>query len=280
MNLIVVGASGYIGEKIYTQAISQYTTRGTSTAGMKPLMRLKLDAPDDFDYSIINGSSVVILTAAISSPDICAREFDRAWDVNVKGTASFIAKVISKGARVIFFSSDTVYGERTDVFDESSICNPVGDYAVMKHEVEKLFFDDPAFKTLRLSYVFSKNDKFTKYLQNCDFRGEEAEIFHPLYRAVVHLDDVVQGTMALAERWNEFPQTVINFGGPEVLSRTEFASMLRDSVMHSLKLRQIEPDSDFFASRPRVIQMRSPALSSLLNRPVRTLSAAALLEFQ
>lgn len=278
MNLLVVGASGYIGVKLFALAANRFLATGTSTTDLGSLLTLRLDAPAEFDYSIINTSTVVMLTAAISAPDVCTREFERAWDVNVTGTASFIFQVIARGARVIFFSSDTVYGEQADDFDESAVCNPVGDYAVMKHEVEKLFLSNPAFKTIRLSYVFSKDDKFTKYLQGCCVRGEEAEIFHPFYRAVVHRDDVVRGAIALAERWDEFPQSIINFGGPEVLSRMEIASILKDSVFHELKFRQIEPDPEFFISRPRVIQMRSPILSLLLARPVQTLAVAAWLE--
>lgn len=279
MKIIVLGASGYIGRLLVSEASKITSVLGTTSQAVDNLLRLRLDSLDEFDYQAVQNSDVVLLTAAISAPDICSREFERAWAINVTGTSSFISEAISRGARIIFFSSDTVYGERADKFDETTACNPSGDYAVMKHEVEKTFLGNPAFKTIRLSYVFSKEDKFTKYLIGCAERGEEAEIFHPFYRAVVHRDDVVQGAIALAQRWDEFPQAVINFGGPDVIARTEFAQTLKDSVLPALRFRQIEPAPEFFANRPRVIQMKSSLLAALLERPARSLREAAQFEF-
>ena len=238
-----------------------------------------LERPDDFDYSLIQPADVVLLSAAISAPDICAREQDRAWAVNVTGTSEFVTQVISRGGRVVFFSSDTVYGERGDAFDETTKSNPAGEYAEMKAEVEKRFLGNPLFKSIRLSYVFSREDKFTKYLSGCVGRGEEAELFHPFYRAIVHRDDVVEGALALAQRWDEFPQQVINFGGPEVLSRIDFAECLKHNALSGLRFRVTEPGDEFFKNRPRVIAMSSEILPKLLGRPSRTMAEAARVEF-
>ena len=53
----------------------------------------------------------VFIIAAVSSPDICTNEFDYAWKVNVTKTKELINILLSKGLKIIFFSSDTVYGE-------------------------------------------------------------------------------------------------------------------------------------------------------------------------
>lgn len=278
--LIIVGASGYIGKLLLVGAISKSVAYGTSTSDVDELIRLQLNMPNEFDYGFIQPSDVVFLTAAISAPDICASEHERAWAVNVTGTSEFIAQVMSRGGRVVFFSSDTVYGERGDEFDEKASCDPAGEYAEMKHEVEKRFLGNPLFKAIRLSYVFSYEDKFTKYLSGCAERDEKAEIFHPFYRAVIHRDDVVQGALALAQRWDEFQQSIINFGGPEVLARTEFAKILQDKVLLDLRFRVTEPDTDFFKNRPRVIRMSSPVLASLLGRAAHTFREAVRIEFE
>lgn len=276
--MIIVGATGYIGKSLIS-VITKSMVYGTSSTGEDGLLRLRLDAPNDFDYKIIQPSDTMFLTAAISAPDICAREHERAWGVNVAGTLEFIAKVMDRGGKVVFFSSDTVYGERNDEFDERVACNPAGEYAGMKHEVEIQFIGNPLFKAIRLSYVFSREDKFTKYLSGCAERDEEAEIFHPFYRAVIHRDDVVAGAIALAQRWDEFPQSIINFGGPGVLARTEFAKILQDTALPNLRFRVTEPNADFFKNRPRVIRMASPLLPVLLGRPSRSLAAAVQIEF-
>lgn len=279
LNIIVVGATGYIGAPLFSLAKMSCEAYGTSTAGSNTLIRLRLDAPDEFDYQIIQPSDVVFLTAAISAPDICAREHARAWVVNVTGTSGFITKVMERGGRVIFFSSDTVYGERDDEFDEQVACNPAGEYAAMKYKVERRFLGNPLFKAVRLSYVFSREDKFTKYLSGCAERGEEAELFHPFYRAIVHRDDVVEGAIALAHRWDEFPQQVINFGGSEVLSRIDFAECFKSAALPKLKYRVTEPGDNYFKNRPRVISMSSNVLPELLGRSSRCLLEATQIEF-
>jgi len=160
----VVGGRGYVGAALYSSIPDGVAGYASTSSGAEGFLRLRLEVPGDFANLPISVGDVVFLTAAISSPDICAREHDRAWAVNVTGTSGFIANVITRGGRVVFFSSDTIYGERSDVFDETEKSNPAGEYAEMKAEVEKKFLGNPLFKSIRLSYVFSQEDKFTKYL--------------------------------------------------------------------------------------------------------------------
>jgi nucleoside-diphosphate-sugar epimerase len=149
----------------------------------------------------------------------------------------------------------------------------------MKREVERRFSGNASFKSRRRSYVFSREDKFSRYLARCAEQNQEADLFHPFFRAIVHRDDVVNGALALAARWDEVPEQVINFGGPQVLSRVDFAECLREVHLNGLRFKVTEPGADFFKNRPRVIAMTSPVFARLLGRPSRTLCEAACLEF-
>jgi nucleoside-diphosphate-sugar epimerase len=275
----VIGGRGYVGAELFSSIPHGVIGLRTASSDLAGFLRLRLEAPQDFADLPIADGDVVFLTAAISAPDICAREYERAWSANVIGTSAFVSSAIDRGARVVFFSSDTVYGEREDEFDEKAACNPAGEYAEMKCEVEQRFSANASFKAIRLSYVFSREDKFSRYLTGCAERNEGADLFHPFYRAIVHRDDVVEGALALAARWDDVPEQVINFGGPQVLSRIEFAECLRQTHLHDLRFKVTEPGADFFKNRPRVIAMTSPVFSRLLGRPPRSLCEAARLEF-
>jgi dTDP-4-dehydrorhamnose reductase len=279
MKLIIVGASGYIGKQLYKRSKKLFVTYGTSSSSNGELLLLKLEEPNNFNYEVIQPLDVVCLTAAISAPDTCSSDHERAWAINVTGTVEFITKVMRRGGRVIFFSSDMVYGEKKDEFDESAICHPAGEYAFMKHEVEKKFSNEVLFKSIRLSYVFSKEDNFTKYLVSCAQRKEEADIFHPFYRSIIHRDDVVDGVIALSQRWDDFPQSIFNFSGPNILARIDFATILQKSVLPNLRFHVSEPDDGFFENRPRIISMKSSILKTLFNRPRHALHEAAMIEF-
>lgn len=279
MRLIIVGASGYIGRAIRESAKTLFELIVTSSGNNNDALHLNLSSPEEFNYDFIRSDDLVCLTAAISAPDICARDHDRAWALNVTGTSKFIQNVIDRGARVVFFSSDTVYGEREELFDETAVSNPAGEYAEMKREVEQRFSGNTSFKTIRLSYVFSQEDKFSRYLASCAERNEEADLFHPFFRAIVHLDDVVEGVLVLAKHWDEVPEQVINFGGPQVLSRIDFAECLREAHFHNLRFKVTQPGDNFFRNRPRVIAMTSPVFTRLLKRQPRMLFEATRLEF-
>lgn len=278
--IFTIGASGYIGRSVYEKSINEFSGYGTSTLGGNGLLALHLSKPLDFDYSIISDGDFVLLAAAISAPDICSNDRDQALSVNVTGTSQFISKVLERKGRIIFFSSDTVYGESDKPFSESFIGKPAGVYAEMKAAVEKSFLGSSLFKSIRLSYVFSRHDKFTNYLFGCAEKDEEAEIFDPFHRSIIYRDDVVDGVIALTQRWNYFPQQIINFGGPKLLSRVNFADCLKSHALPGLRFRVKNPGDDFFKNRPRSIPMLSDVLPMLLGRPLKTLEEAVRVEFK
>ncbi len=279
MKIIIVGASGYLGRKIFAKATELGKAIGTSTTGSFSLVQLDLSEADRFDYTILESGDLVLLAAAISSPDICAKEHQRAWLANVAGTSIFIDRALAAGARVAFFSSDTVYGEKDKTFGEEESCSPLGEYAIMKHEIEQRYLGIEGFKTLRLSYIFSAEDKFTKYLLQCARSVVTAEIFAPFDRAVIYRDDVVEASLNLAKQWNQINSQVINFAGPSVVSRVDFAKTIIQAAGLSLDLKIIEPEPEFFAKRPHIINMTSTHLPSLLNRKPLSLAEAANIEF-
>mgnify|MGYP001604336533 CR=1 FL=1 len=152
-HLLIVGSNGYLGKKLLAAAHCLGDARGTSSHAKAGTIHLDLANPVAFDYLSIKKKEVLFLTASISEPDVCASEHDKAWAVNVQGTSVFISRVLDQGARVVFFSRDTVYGEQVTPCNEAHACRPVGDYATMKHAVEKMFLGHPDFKAIRLSYV-------------------------------------------------------------------------------------------------------------------------------
>ena len=274
----VIGGRGYLGTKLFASIPKGIIGLRTASLPSEGFIRLRLEVQQDVADLPINEGDIVFLTAAISAPDVCVQEYDRAWAVNVTATIQFIENMIARGCRVLFFSSDTVYGEYVNAFEEQASCNPAGEYAAMKYEVEKQFAGNPLFKSIRLSYVYSCEDKFSSYLAGCAERNEEADLFHPFFRAIVHRDDVVTGALGRAEKWYDIPEGVINFGGPQVLSRIDFAECLRKTYLHNLRFKVTEPGADFFRNRPRIISMTSPVFARLLGRQPKALCDAARLE--
>ena len=274
----LVGATGNIGKRVVEKG---------EDINVISRFELKLDQRPlkyNFDNKSIGGTriqegDVVIFAAAISEPSVVSAQFDKALAVNVESTGEFISKVLEKGCKVLFLSSDAVYGDVESGFDESHPVNPKGAYAEMKAVVEKRFEGNPNFKALRLSYNFYKDDRFTKYLRQCAESGVEAEIFDPLTRAVVHRDDTVDAILSITANWDNADGQYINCGGPQVLSRQQFTEIVKRVALPTLKFKVTQPPAKFYSERAAFSEMYSPNLEKILGRKRHTMQQAVELEF-
>ena len=276
MKVFLIGSTGYIGTALRSACGLRWNTLGTSAAG-KADIAFSLNRPEAFPYGLVNAGDFVVVMAAISSPDACAKDYDNARQVNVTGTLALIRGVVDRGARVIFFSSDTVYGAREESVDEDVALTPVGAYGEMKRDVEMAAACD-AVKVIRLSYVFSFGDRFSRYLFDCAQTGRKAEIFKPFSRCVVHLRDVVDGVVRLVEDWDAVSERVFNFVGPHLVPRETMVERIHALVLPALDYVISEPSTTFFDNRPRVINASSARFARLLGRGPSSLGDAIDLE--
>jgi len=275
----VIGASGYVGARLLAAAAAHGQAFGTSSRGGNGLHALDLQAVDDFDFGAIAAGDVVIVTAAVSSPDVCANDHAYAHAVNVTGCGEVIARSVSRGARVIFLSSDVVYGPAETPVTEEAPCHPLGVYAAMKRAVEERFWGEAQVRIARLSYVFSADDKFSRYIAGCASRGAAAEVFHPFYRNAIYREDVIAGLLAMAHRWDSCPDGAVNFGGPVAVSRRDIAQSFQRLVFPQLKIDVVEPEPAFFNERPRHIHLDTHRLTTILGRAPLNIDQAIAADF-
>jgi len=279
MATYLVGATGNIGKRV--------VEKGGEDINVISRFELKLDQRPlyyNFDAKTIGGTAikegdVIIFAAAISEPSVVSAQFEKALAVNVESTGEFISTALGKGCKVLFLSSDAVYGDVETGFDESHPTNPKGAYAEMKAVVEKRFEGNSNFKVLRLSYNFFKDDRFTQYLCQCAESGVEAEVFDPLTRAVVHRDDTVDAILSIASNWDNADGQYINCGGPEVLSRQQFTEIVKKTALPTLRYKVTQPPAKFYGDRAAFSEMHSPNLEKILGRPRHTIQQAVELEF-
>ena len=145
MATYLVGATGNIGKRV--------VEKGGDKINVISRFELKLDQRPlyyNFDAKTIGGTAikeddVIIFAAAISEPSVVSAQFEKALAVNVDSTGEFIETALGKGCKVLFLSSDAVYGDVETGFDESHPTNPKGAYAEMKARVEKRFEGNPNF---------------------------------------------------------------------------------------------------------------------------------------
>lgn len=229
-----------------------------------------LNSFENFDYSVFDSEATLIFFAGVSSPDTCENYPENSYKINVLGTAGFISHVLGRGSKVVFLSSDAVYGESQTPAEENGPLKPKGNYGSFKLAIEDRFRDYSKFKAIRLSYVYTGDDKFSLYLLGCYERGEVASVFSGYERSIVHIDDVVLGLQNLISNWDRVPFRTINFAGPRCISRIDFANdFMIAHNLQGLKLESNEPPKDFFSARAITTRSSTVLFEQIINKKPR-----------
>ncbi len=260
MKIAIVGSSGYIAKYLIERFEKEPDIETILKIDQTPEADafLNLTEPEKFNYKVLEEIEYVIFTAAVSSPDKCASEFGLCWQINVDGTAYFIKEAIKRQCHILFFSSDAVFGDIPGkIYDENSETKATTPYGRMKKAIEDEFKNEPNFKAIRLSYVASQKDRFVSYCLKCIENGEVADVFHPFYRNVIIVNDVIDVVVWLSNHWEEYKPFVLDVTGTELVSRVRIADELNRVLGGKLQYNVSKPDANFFKNRPAITQMRS-----------------------
>lgn len=261
--IAVVGSNGFIGTYLSNYIKRQFGSV-LDISLTSQAMPLQLATPETFDYDKLIDYDYIIFTSAISSPDKCDSNYNMAYKINVDGTKYFIQQAIYRSCKVLFFSSDAVFGFQKSRVNEDTTTISQTAYGAMKKEIEDAFKESYYFKSIRLSYVFSKDDKYTKYLLSCIVNKECAEIYHPFYRNCVSLDEVKNVVIWLIENWEIFNSPFLNVCGRELVSRLRIADEINRLMDADIKYKIKFPGKDFYKNRPAILEMQSLYLKDIL----------------
>ena len=275
MKILLTGASGYIGSKL-NKKLSNFGLNIKSVGRSANCDFVHDLKNDDLDWIFcVEPDDKVIFLAAQSSPQRCFEEYSNAYQINVVGTKRVIKALLEKGASVLFASSDVVYGETDNIVDEKSPINPAFEYAEMKAEVESHFLGENNFYVMRLSHVWSLEDKFSRYILS-EASREKIEIYHPFVRSIVWLDDLIRLIKVFCFKPQCIP-AVINIAGTEFLSRLDLIKVFERHI--DLKYEVVQPENSFFTFRPRQILMTSNHFGNVLGQEPTKIKEAIDFEF-
>lgn len=148
MNLLLSGASGFIGNYFQHHYSSKYTCNSF------PFSKYNLDG------LILDGIETIIhLAAVVHKPHTCKKEYFR---INVHQTIEFAQKAKEAGIKhFVFMSTIAVYDSHLTFLNEDSSLKPVTLYGQSKLEAEKelLSLEDEFFKVaiIRAPMVYGEN---------------------------------------------------------------------------------------------------------------------------
>jgi len=277
MVIYILGSDSYIAKRFYEKTKHRNNCKRVSRSSKDKDYSFDLIDKQSFDFNLINPKDVILFFAAASSPDYCKENPKIAEEINVKGTSLFIKKFLEKKAKILFFSSDGVFSGGEKTFYEESERNPISYYGKMKLSIEKEFENNKNVKIFRLSYIYSKQDKFSSYLEECVKKKCQVEVY-PILRNAVYIEDLVEGIDNLIINWDDWNNFSFNICGEQLISRKEIAEIFSKNVS-PLEIKIVEPGEEFFKGRPRVIKMKSHFFPELLGRNPISINKAMLKEY-
>lgn len=261
--ILIFGSSGLIGKEFFKSIDKKkfkVITFGRSSADYK------IDLSKDIDTSVLHKfgeGDIAIYLSAVSSPQRCLDEYDLSSMINVQSSSILIEFLIQRGVSVFFASSDVVYGETIHPVNELSELNPDHGYPKMKYDIERKFSKFNNFKIFRLSYVWSFENSFSKFLLSAYKKGDEIEIFDPFVRSIVDISDVILFLTICCENPDAINK-ITNVCGPESISRLDLIKSISKHI--NIKYNVSDDDENFFLYRPKNIFMKSLYLEGSLGK--------------
>lgn len=159
-DVLIVGASGRVGQAL-SRRLPGYglSVRSVSRSATTPQTG-RVDASSEEQLVACMETvrpRTVIYAVAISDPDGCERDPSLSYSINVAGAERVSAEAARIGCRVIYYSSDFVFGAPGRYFEDAPV-SPLQVYGRHKAEAEQLVLNHGDNIVIRLPLLFGSRD--------------------------------------------------------------------------------------------------------------------------
>ncbi|MET9676316.1 sugar nucleotide-binding protein [Streptomyces sp. NPDC006482] len=277
--VLVVG-SGFVGTEIARRLAAgnrpvTLASRGRPTAdpGAYGARWTALDATDPAACARVVATvapRAVVLVHGPSDVTWCESHPEEAAAAHAAATANFAA--VPGLDRVVMISTDNVFDGASPHNVETTPVSPANAYGTAKRQAERLLLDRAASPAtvLRVSLVYGHepagHEKWLNFFSACAHRlarGEPVEAPDDQWTTPVLVDDVAAVTSTLLRHPGALPP-LLHLGGPERVSRAEWARVIADALGAPRGLVTAVPRaSGRYASRPENTCLSSTLLGSV-----------------
>jgi nucleoside-diphosphate-sugar epimerase len=252
MKVAITGGAGYIGCRLSEQLLNnghEVVCIDWLKYGVQPILNIldrkgfhlhKMDICSPDIFSILEDCDAVIHLAGIVGYPACQAEPDIAYRINVEGTQNVINA--SKGKKLVYASSGSVYGELGKTCDETCETNPISTYSVYKLAGERMLEETDAV-ILRPATAFGVSNRLRQDLLVNDFTykaiaEKELVLFEGHFkRTFISINDLARSFRWGVERFDDMKGQVWNVGD-ERLNHTklDIANIIKSKVDYRLEV--------------------------------------------
>lgn len=157
--ILITGASGFLGTKLFTTLSQQYNVIGTYYQQKRPnLIRLDITNKEEVQHVIASQKpDVIIHTVALSDPDYCEEHPEDTLKINFDGTKHIVEACRRNNVKLIYISTAGVFdGKHTPYRETDPVC-PINKYGESKAKTEKIVQTLPHYVILRFDFLYGYN---------------------------------------------------------------------------------------------------------------------------
>jgi len=236
MRILITGANGFLGHYLIPLAMEanhqiMATGRGES--------RLPFSSSSLFEYLSMDFTNekeveevfikvkpdIVIHCGAMSKPDECELNREKAFKVNVTGTGTLLKYAKKSKSHFIFLSTDFVFDGEKGMYEENYPTNPVNYYGSTKAMAEELIKEYTfPWSIVRTILVYGKpisgKDNLLTLVKRKIEKKEIFRVFDDQERTPTYVEDLAKAILAIAEKKAE---GVFHISGKDKLTPYQMA---------------------------------------------------------
>lgn len=229
--VLVTGGSGFIGGSFVRKYASKYKTfftfhRNEIRHPKAWGWRMSLDSEVQMCHLFSElRPNIVLHTAGMTSAAECEKDWQRTYDINVRGTHDLLNLCNEFGARMIFLSTDFVFDGNRGNYEEQDNIFPSTRYGRSKQMAEEIVCSSTSspHTVLRLALVYGfgipSAQGMVGWLRDALLANRPVTLFTDEIRNPVYLDDVLN---IIDEVIEKDVTGLFNIGGRDRVSRYDF----------------------------------------------------------
>ena len=263
---LIIGGSGYIGSclssfiRSKTQAVSTYFSHKVKISSVEAL---HLDVRDYMSVkkTVESYRPHMIYLLAYSLDDI--------EGTIVKGARHIMEEAKTFDSKVIFLSSDVVFGGQSPKYFENDVPDYINEYGHAKYKAEQIVLNNGGFVVrTSLVYGFQPMDIRTSQLvEDLQKGATRTAYFSDEFRCPIFINDLCY---MLAELANIKPPKILHMTGPGCMSRMDFACKIASAFNFSLQHVKTALSTDSGLKRPQYLCLDSSLVQKILNYRIRS----------
>lgn len=234
MTILITGGTGFIGRHLLELwafslheiiIVARNVDATLFHTGVKMIQADICDAKVICEFIQNVRPHIVIHSAAISRANDCEAQRDECFNVNVKGTKNVINGCKVADAKLIFMSTDFVFGHHGPYKEADAYC-PVNYYGESKVMAEKLLLESGIrYAIVRTVMVYGKrlpgqSNTFLHWVKENLELEKEIKVFTDQLRTVTFVNDLCRGLESVISTGFE---GIIHLCGQEIFTPYQMA---------------------------------------------------------